>query len=258
MHKHASFLVALALLLPLCLCSCATTLKPSPDPDAIRFLAFFEQHRKELKSFRGIGKLKIMVHGKRQTARMVWIGSQPANLRVETLGVWGQPTFTFLVHGSKFSFYDHYNNRFFRGKPTPRNLSRVIFIPMRAEDLFSFLSGQPPVVPFHDAKIRALEGEGQWLLCLYKKRARLIEKMWLEDDGKTVARVEVFDGWGHLQYTTEYSTFEKIEGFWIPHEMVISHPQGMSLSMKVDRFWTKVPIPVDAYRLDTGVVGLDP
>ena len=263
MRKPASFIVTSAVFLPLCLCTCATLPKVAParpGPDASRLLASVKQYNNDLESFRGIGKLRIMGKVQGQTTRVVWIGSQLGKLRVETLGVWGQPTLTFLVNGSTFYLHTCRNNRYFKGKATARNISRFVSIPIRAEALFSLLSGQPPVLPFHYAKIRALEGEGQWLLSLYKKWRRLIEKMWLKDDGKTVERVEVFDGWGNLKYTVAFNRFEEVEGFRIPYEIMISHAQRPVLSLKVERFWINVPIPAGAYTLelsDAHVVDLD-
>ena len=251
MHRHASFIAAV--LLALCVWACAATPKAVPTvpcPDAGRLLASLQQCKQELESFRGIGKLRITGKGDRQTARVAWIGAQPENLRVETLGVWGGPALTFLVNGSTFYLHSSQDNRYLKGRATARNLSRFVSIPVRAEVLFSLLSGQPPVLPFHSAKMQALGGDGQWLLCLYEKWGRLIEKMWLANDGATIERVGVFDGWGNLKYTVSFSRFEEVECLRIPHKIMVSHARGIVLSLDVEKFWTKVQIAERAFTLD--------
>lgn len=198
---------------------------------------------------------------KGQSMRVAWIGSQPGNLRAETLGPWGQPTLTFLLRGAAFCVYAFENNRCYKGKGTARNLSRFLSVPVRAEDLFSLLSGRPPVYPFNDAKIEVTKGNGQWCLCLYKRWNRLIEKMWFKDDRKTVERVELFDGSGNLKYEIKFNQFKNVGSILFPHEMIIYEAQGGPvLSLNVERFWTNVTIPSKAFILepcDGEVVPLD-
>jgi len=211
-----------ALLFPLCLYGCVRTPKAfptGPSPDASLILESLKQRNNDLKSFRGVGKLKTVRGTNANTFRMVWIGSKPQNLRVETLGPWGQPTLTFIINGSTFLLYSREDNRYFKGDATVENLSRFLSMCVRPEDLFGLLSGQPPILPFHHAKIRPSTEEGGWLLSLYKKWGRLIERIWLKGDAKAVEQVEVFDGWGNLQYRTAFSEFHQMESLCLPHRI---------------------------------------
>jgi hypothetical protein len=169
---------------------------------------------------------------------------------VETLGPWGQPTLTLVVNELAFSLYSRQDNRYVKGDANARNLSRFVSMPVRPEDLFTLLSGQPPILPFHRAKIRASTEEGGWLISLYKTWGRLVEKIWLKDDETTVEQIEVFDGWGQLQYRVAFSEFHQVESFLLPHRIEISDPDGPLWSIMVERFWTNVSIPDGAYNLD--------
>lgn len=249
MPRHVSFILAA---FALSLNACASAPAPratlgvgAPDPACL--LASLKERRNEMTSFRGIGKLTLMVNGERQTTRVVWIGSQPGNLRVETLGPWGQPDLTFLMKGSRFYLYAHRENRCFKGKATARNLSRLVSVPVRAEDLFVVFSGQVPVLPYRHAKMRRSEQKSRWCLSLYKRWGGLVERMWIADGGKTVERVEVFDGRGNLHYTAGFNQVKEVEGLWVPHGVVISNKQGPVLSLQVERLWTEVHIPEGAY-----------
>jgi len=241
-----------ALLFPLCLYGCAS--KPSPTragPDAGRILASLRQCKDHLESFRGVGRFKAFRNTGAKSFRIAWIGSQPQSLRVETLGPWGQPVATFIINGSSLFLHSRQDNRYFKGDATVRNLSRFVSMPVRAEDLFGLLSGQPPVIAFHHAKIRASRGEGGgWLLSLYKKWGRLIEKIWLADDTKTVERVEVFDDRGNLRYTIQFSDFHQMESSCLPHRIAISDLDGPLWSLTVEKFRTNVSIPDGAYTLE--------
>ena len=249
MPRHTPFIFA-AFLLPLYACACAPTPRAALEvggPDPACLLASLKERKNEITSFRGIGKLILMVKGERQTTRVAWIGSQPDNLRVETLGPWGQPNVTFLMNGSTFYLYAHAENRCFKGKATARNLSHLVSVPVRAEDLFVVFSGQVPVLPFRHAKIRRSEDEGRWCLVLYKRWGGLVERMWITNGGKTVEAIEVFDGRGNLQYRAAFNQVREAEGLEVPQTIIISNEQGPVLSIQVERFWTKVDIPEGAY-----------
>jgi hypothetical protein len=123
-------------------------------------------------------------------------------------------------------------------------------MPVRPEDLFALLSGQPPILPFHRAKIQGLTAEGGWLISLYKTWGRLVEKIWLKEDETTIEQIEVFDGWGDLQYRIGFSEFQYVETFHLPHRIEISDPEGPLWSIMVEKFWINIAIPNGAYNLD--------
>jgi hypothetical protein len=245
-------LVVAAFLLPLYSCASAPTPRTSPGvtaPDSDSLLASLKAYEDDLKSFRGIGKLRFVINGEQQISRVAWIGSQPAHLRVETLGLWGQPNLIMLVKGSKFYVYDRGQDRCFEAKATARNLSRLVSIPLGAKELFVLLSGHIPVLPFHHAGMEYSEREDRWCLCLYKKGKRLVERLWMRDAGKTVDRIEVFDGSGHLEYMASFKGFEDVQDVAMARKIVVSDGQGHVLSLEVESFSANVEVPAEAYTL---------
>jgi hypothetical protein len=249
MPRHTPLILA-AFLLPLCAFACAPTPRAAlhaggPDPACL--LASLKERKDEITSFKGIGKLILMIKGERLTGRVAWIGSQPDNLRVETLGPWGQPDVTFLMRSSIFYLYAHGENRCFKGKATARNLKRLVSVPVRGEDLFLIFSGQAPVLPYRQAKIGRSEHGGRWRLVLYNQWGGLVERMWIANDGNTVEAIEAFDGRGNLHYKAAFNQVQDLEGRGVPHRIIISNEQGPVLSLQVERFWTEVDIPEGAY-----------
>jgi outer membrane biogenesis lipoprotein LolB len=252
MHSYTLFIVVV-LVFSLCLYGCAPKAKgvlKYAEPDVDRVLASLRQYKNELESFKGVGRFKTVRGTGLKSSRVAWIGSQPQNLRVETLGPWGQPTVIFLLNGSSFFLHSRQDNQYFEGDATVENLSRVVSVPVTGEDLFWLLSGQPPILPFHHGKIRTLSGDRGCLLSLHKKWGRVVEKVWLKDDAKTVEKVEVFDGWGDLRYRIVFSEFQQAESFWLPHRIEISDPEGPVCSLMVEKFWTNVSVPEEAFILE--------
>ena len=252
-ERSAKATILGALVFPLCLYGCARAPKAfptGPAPDVNQILESLKKCKNELKTFGGVGRFKTVRGTSVKSLRMVWIGSRPQNLRAEILGPWGQPALSFVMNGSSLFLHSRQDDRYFKGDATIDNLSRLVSVPVRAEDLFGLLSGQPPILPFHHAKIRASTAEGGWLLSLHKKWGRLIEKIWLKDDAKAVEQVEVFDSWGNAQYRVAFSEFHEVESLFLPHRIAISNTDGSLWSLTVEKYQTKISIPDGAFTLD--------
>ena len=240
-------------LLALCFPACVSTPETGvdmPAPDPHQLLSSLKEQQVSVTTFRGIGKLHYTIDGQRHATRVAWIGSLPANLRIETLGLWGQPNLTLLVKGSTFYLHAPDEGRCVEAKATARNVSRLVSVPLPVEDLFVILSGQVPVLPFHRAEIQYLDAQRQWRLSLYRKWGRLVERIWTNRIGTTVNRIDVFDRSGHLAYTALFRRFEPLEHFLIAKEIVVAGKQGASFSLEVERLSTNVEVPAEAYTLN--------
>ena len=251
MGNRASLFVfpfLLALSLPACVLTPRTGVEvPTPDPQGL--LSSLTEQQNNITSFRGIGKLCYTVEGEQRTTRVAWIGSSPGNLRIETLGLWGQPNLTLLIKGSTLYLHVPDENRCLQAKATANNVSRLVSVPLPVEDLFVMLSGQVPIRPFHRAEIQFSEIEGDWCLSLYGKWRRIVERMWTEGIATEVNRIDVFDGRGHLLYTALFKRFQPPEDSLILKEIVVSGEQGASFSLELERLSTNVEVPAGAYTL---------
>ncbi len=260
--RSQTLAVVLALFFPLYVYGCAPRPKgilTQTGVEVDRLLAALQQREADLKTFRGVGRFKTIRGTAVRVFRVVWIGSKPHNLRVETLGPWGQPTMTFVLNGSNFFLYSRRDNHYFKGDATVSNLSRFASIPLKGEELFKLLSGQPPIFPFHYGKIRAASADGKWILDLYEKWGRLVERVWLDDAATAVEKVEVFDKWGNLHYRIAFSDFHQTESFLLPYRIAISDPERLVCSLMVEQFWTNVSIPDRAYTIEvSGARETDP
>lgn len=174
----------------------------------------------------------------------------PHSVRVEALGPWGQPTLTLVVDGSIYQAYSRHDNRYFTGDATPRKLSQFISIPLRAEDLFRLLSGQPPIQPFDHAEADAARESRGGILSLYKGSGRLKQRIWFKEDANVVEQVDVFDGWGRFQYRVWFGDFRLQESLYQPYAIMISDKEGPLWSLDTEKFQAQVSIPDGAFTLE--------
>lgn len=182
---------------------------------------------------------------------MAWIGSRPGKLRMEMLGLWGQPLATFLVKQPVFYLYVVKDNVCYQGKSTAQSPSQILSVPVVIEDLVAFLSGQSPLPEFHTAKVQRSQGNGQAIMFFYQRWNRIIQKMWFLDDWKTVERIETFDGFGKVKYTVFFSEFKQHGEYLVPYTIQISKTGDTDLLLNIETFQTKISPPDDAFELNT-------
>lgn len=250
-----------ALILATILQGCAgapKALKDTTGPDAREILSSLEASQKEDRSFRGIGSFKTLRYDKTKSFRVVWIGSEPHHLRIEVLGPWGQPTLTMIVNDSTYQIYSRQDDRYFSGDARAEDLSRFISIPLEGQDLFRLLSGRSRILPFHKAKIRPSSEDGRPILSLYKSWGRLRQRIWLAENARVIRRVEVFDGWGRLEYDIIFSDFRELDARLFPHGMLVSDRKGPLCSLTVEKFWTGVLVPDGAFKLEPHQIEMTP
>lgn len=77
-----------------------------------------------------------------------------------------------------------------------------------------------------------------------------MQRIWLEEDAKTVEQADVFDGWGRLQYRVGFDDFRTVESLRHPYAMTISDKQGPLWSLDTEKFWAQVSIPESSYTLE--------
>jgi hypothetical protein len=179
---------------------------------------------------------------------------------MEMLGPWGQPLATFLIKRPAFYLYIAKDNICYQGKSTDRSLARILSVSITNEDLVAFLSGQPPLPEFYKAKVQRQQDNGHATMTLFGRWNRIVQKMWVMDDEKTVARSETFDSFGEVNYTVFFDEFKQQGPYRVPHRIRISETGGTELVLRMERFEMGISPPDTAFELDlsnTRVVVLD-
>lgn len=214
-----------------------------------------------LKSIKGIGKLSLELPQGQQKARIAWVGSAPGKLRVEVLAQpGGQPFASIASDGQWVYIIAHQEGRFVKKEVTRSSFKRLVGIPIGPQDVYTFLTGRIPMVPFETARLYAApsstalitagqdQSSAQLILTLIPKSSRYpSQKIYLVGD--TVRKVEYFDRYGRFIYRTIIQKTQKADGYLIPLHIFFSDDEQASAMIDVERFWTDVAVDPSVFQL---------
>lgn len=244
--KMRSIICFLCLLLLLYGCSSLRTSYPAFEQPAQKtiedpslpehILTVLKQRNQEIKSFKGIGRIKISDLQSRRSARFAFAG-QDRKLRLEILDIAGQPLISLAYDGEWLYLAQHAENRFYQKKSLAGNLQQFITIPLTIRELIALLSGRVPLIEYASAALeRDPGGQGYRLILSGSWLQRGREHIALAPDMKTVQRYERFDGRGKLIYAADIKSEKQADGHWIPQRLSFADTNQHQLLMDIETY----------------------
>jgi len=233
-------------------CGCAGIVEKTPDlnPEAQRLLITLKSINQGLQRFKGIGKIKIRYQNRKQWCRTVWAGDFPEKIRVDAIGITGQPLFSFTDDGEYFSAVSHYEKQFYRRKSKGKNLKRVLDIPLKTTDILTLISGKVPFQKYDYVELDNSRDDNMSVLVLKKKWIGVVENIYFDKKSENVKRIEIYDISGNISYIAEYISVQKIEGYFLPKHLLISNGKGDQLEVKIEKFYPNSKLKASMFRID--------
>jgi hypothetical protein len=114
------------------------------EPTAL--LAQLRAHQAKIGRVRGTAKLAIRTPQLKGTVTEFVAAEKPDRLRLETYDFFGNPAAILVASGNRFSFYDAASKTYYRGTPTPENVSSLLPIIVPIGELVTILCGSAPVL----------------------------------------------------------------------------------------------------------------
>jgi len=208
-------------------------------PAAGRFLSIIEQKNAAIKSFKGIGRIRVWDSGFSRTSRAAWLGTADGRLRIEFLGLPGQPVAKFIFDGSQFLFFSQTDQQIYREKSTDPNLAPITGISIKASEVIDFLAGGIPVYE-HDSVSLEQPGSDDRYVIIFKKRwLGVVEKIFF--NGSVIEKVEVFK-WGSKIYQATLKDMRTVSGNPVPFFLEIQNTDNQGFAFSVDRQWADIDV----------------
>lgn len=220
------------------------------DPESRELIIRLENLNGEIKTFKGIGKIKLWADGKVQfNERVAWAGSDPASFRVEVLFS-GQSVIKIASDG-KWLYYrnirsEHHPYKKFRLNKS--NLNKILSIPVAPDDFMKLLAGRIPVYA-HDFASLTKNPAGGFILNLNDKWGEIIEKIYLDERKQVVQQIEIYGSSGSMKYRAVFEKMRKVDNYTIPFRLVISNPEGNRFRLDIHKYVAGVSVPASMFIL---------
>ena len=212
--------------------------------EARRLVSELETQNSTLRSFKGIGKIKVWNDGKIHIdERVVWIASEPLKIRIAVL-ISGYPAVKLASDGEWFYYIEVQGSQTYYKKIRAKNanLKKLITIPIHSKDVITLLTGRVPVREYHSAYIKEHDPENGYILILKKRWWGIIEKIYLDEAKSRVHQIELFNRSGALIYRVVFEKMKEVQGYRVPFRLRISNDDGADCQLDIDRYWADVSV----------------
>jgi hypothetical protein len=148
-------------------------------------------------------------------------------LRLDTVGLFGQPTMTLVADPARASIYYPQQAILYEGPATAATLARFIGLPLDAEDVAPLLMGYIRPSPAHQASTIYLQtDEGMYLLRFLRVGGELIQDVWIDPDQLLPRRALRYTQLGLPAVDISYSDFRPLtDTLPFPYALVIWLPR---------------------------------
>ena len=226
--------------------SCVSLTKRSAEnsgdlADTQNLLSVFQNKNNNLKTFKGIGKIKLWNKNLSHTVRVAWLGEEPEKLRIGIMSIAGQPAASVASNGQFLYFVSHVLHQFYKKEEKDPNLREILSLPVKFRDIIAILRGCIPVREFNSLSMeKNMSGNG-YVLILKKRWGNIVEKIFTDESRTRIFKIELFDT-EELSYRVEFDNFQDIKGFQIPFDLKFSNNAGEGFQFYIERYWSNIGI----------------
>jgi outer membrane lipoprotein-sorting protein len=209
------------------LSSRAPLVRPDADISAESILALFDQRWQLVDSLRALTRVTVTSAQGRYSTRQTFLWEDPAQLRLDTFSLFGQPVMSLVADAAQASIYYPTESAFFQGPASAATLTRVIGLPLDVAEVAPLLMGYIRPPPAHQvATIDLQADEGMYLLRFLDREGGLIQDVWVTPDQFLPRRVLRYTQHGIATIDIAYTDFKLLmETFPAPHELALWLPR---------------------------------
>ncbi len=147
---------------PLLACAALAACVRAPPADLSRdprmLLAEVRSQQEKVKRVRGSARVSIRSPRASGSANEWIAAAKPDRLHLETLDFFGNVAAVLVADGRSFALYDARAATFYRGEPTPENISRLLPVVLPADELVTILCGSAPILRGEPLSVEVKDG----------------------------------------------------------------------------------------------------
>lgn len=144
--------------------SCATIPPPDPVislPSSQQTIQRLEERRHSVRSFSMAGGVWVEGPDGGLDGDHLIQGAYPDRLRAQFMGPFGQPVMLLVCNGVRLMVLDYKAQMVYAGTPSRANLARFFGLELSVNEIYALLSGNMPLLPYHQAQVAPADKAGQ-------------------------------------------------------------------------------------------------
>jgi outer membrane lipoprotein-sorting protein len=202
-----------------------------------------------LRDCKGLGRAALITRTGTQRTRLAWAARSPDKLRLELLAVSGHPLAAIASDGEYLYLRDNSSDRFYKNRSPRASLEPLVSLPVRVPDLIAYLTGRVPLVDVGRSRLMDNPRQPGYILEMIRWWGEVAQRIFLEADGRTVARVIHFDAAGNPAYQVELADYRPDGSFSFARQLSITNTAEHRLDIRLERFWPNTAIDDGAFQL---------
>ncbi len=140
------------------LLACARVPPPELGADPADLLSRLEAAQSRVRSVRGSGRVGISAPDQSGSTDAFLVAERPDRLRIEVTDFFGNVAAVLTSDGERFALYDAKSGSYYRGRPTPENVSSLLPLALPPGELVAILCGAAPIRPGAPASVSGRDG----------------------------------------------------------------------------------------------------
>ena len=217
---------------------------PAQKTDPARFqLIRLENQNRILVPYKGIGTLRFFSDQDAWSFRGAWLGVPDQRLRIESIGIAGQPSIRLICDRDACHFIYPENGSIRKISSRDRNLRRLAGIDMDVSDLVLLLGGGVPLAPHDTAWME--DGPAGPVITLNRRFYGNVQKIYFTPDTSRVRMIEMF-GFRALKYRAEIPSASLVDGYLAPDTLWVED-EAAALELRIERSWFDVTYSPESF-----------
>lgn len=248
-RRTQGVLLALVALVVLRGGSCVTNVRTYSVPTPREVLNHVIARGLRVKTLRGQTRMSHQSNQGKIKGTVRFMARRGGKLRFDVVSPFDTPLATLVSNGQQFALVDAQKNHHYHGPATPCNISRLLRIVMRADDVLTALGGSTPIIGFKDVSLawdpqagaevltlRAPDGTTQVIrLDGHNKRWDLLSSEVKAPTGKVILRITSRD-------------YRTIKGLRVPRQIHVVQPENRAeLWVYYKKLEVNIDLPAGAF-----------
>lgn len=181
-----------------------------------------EESSERVHSLKGLANIKVTYNGSGTNVKEVVVVKRPEKMRLETIGLFGNPVLILATDGHSVSIYEQAENRFYKGDISSRDI--VLPFPLNLLGTWNvpdMLLGGTSVIKYGKGDIEFSDAEKRYVLTLRSADGFRRQVITVDAENLRLMKSETIDGERGMALSVAFSDYQDVDNIPFPKDIKI-------------------------------------